>query len=141
MTAIYNIVDIASKSVYVLYQIISYPKLERKVSTEKYSKFLLQIGEKLVKPVTLQLTERLIGLQQKTEIAKQCFNVSITVVQTAFSRNPRDEPPKKKRFYVFPRKSDRKIKQFCGLCKRNVCNDHPENIGSCNACKEENEKI
>ena len=60
-----------------------YPKLERKVSSDKYLKFLLQIGEKLVKPVTLQLTERLIGLQQKTEIANQCFDVGITVVQTA----------------------------------------------------------
>ena len=86
------------------------------------------MGEKLIKPLLLQRAEHSIGFQQKSKIDMQCFDVDITVAQTAVRRQLREESTKKKQCYLFPQKSDRKIKEVCNLCKRNVCNDHSEKI-------------
>ena len=42
-----------------------------------------------------------IGLQQKTKIAIQCFDVDIIIAQTAVRRKSRVDPPKKKRCYMY----------------------------------------
>ena len=134
MAVFYNIVDIASYNAYVLYQIRPPQASKKSICRERF-KFLLEIGEKLIKPPMLQQAEYPIGLKQKTKISMQCFDVDITVAQTAVRRQPTDKPPKKKECFVYLRKSDRKIKQVCDICKRNVCSDHSEKIQSCNTCK------
>lgn len=46
------------------------------------------------------------------------------------------EPPKKRRrCHICPRTNDRKIKQQCQTCKKNVCNQHSEMLLKCNKCK------
>ena len=136
MAVFYNIVDIGSYNAYVFYQIRLSQAGKKSIRRERF-KLLLKMGEKLIKPLMLQRAERSIGFQQKTKIDMQCFDVDITVAQTAVRRQPRDESTKKKRCYVFPQKSDRKIKEVRDLCKRNVCSDHSEKIQSCNARKEQ----
>ena len=39
-----------------------------------------------------------------------------------------DGPPQKKRCMVCPRISDRKVRQQCKECKRNVCKEHSKTI-------------
>ena len=140
MAVFYNIVDIGSYNAYVLYQIRLHQAAKKSIHRERF-KILLEMGEKLIKPLMLQRAERSIGFQQKTETEMQCFDVDITVAQTAVRRQPRDESTKKKRCYVFPQKSDRKIKEVCDLCKRNVCNDHSEKIQSVMLARNKNKKL
>ena len=125
LTVFYNIVDFVSYNAYILYQIRP-PQAAKKSNRRERFIFLLEMSEKLIKPLMHQQAERPIGLQQKTKIYIQCFDIDISVAQEAVRRQPRDEPPKEKRCYVCPRKTDIKIKQVCDLCK---------NIRSYNVCK------
>ena len=96
MTMFYNIVDILLYNAYVLYQ-IWLPQASKKSIYRKRFKFLLEVGEKLIKPLILSQAEHSIGLQQKTNIVMQYFDVYVTVAQTAVGIPPSDEPPKKSR--------------------------------------------
>lgn len=87
-----------------MYQ-IEPPQADKESIHQERFEFLLEIGENFIKPLMLQRAQLPIGWQQKKN--KNCyavFDVDITVAQTAVRRQPADEPPKKKRCYVCPRK-------------------------------------
>ena len=77
MAVFYNIVDIAFYNTYVLNKTQPPHAVKKSIGRERF-KCLLEIGEKLIKPLMLQRAGRLIGFQQNTKMAMQCFDVDIT---------------------------------------------------------------
>ena len=77
MAVFYNIVDIAFYNTYVLNKTQPPHAVKKSIGRERF-KCLLEIGERLIKLLMLQRAGRLIGFQQNTKMAMQCFDVDIT---------------------------------------------------------------
>ena len=66
-------------------------------------------------------------MNRSTKNAMKIFGVD---VRSQRIQQP-DEPPRKRRCQLRPRKMDRKLKQQCNECKKHCCNQHSKELRLC----------
>ena len=93
----------------------------------KYKLFLKDLGEKLV---DAEISRRL----QKDYLTKTSRG-AIELMGYSIQQTAADEfEPKRKRCHLCPQRKDRKSRQECNKCHRNVCGEHSVSTKVCHSC-------
>ena len=131
MAACCVLIDLSAYNAFVLYKFQSSVEPGINLTSRARFRFLCALGEQLIKPNMLNRAQYPNGLKAPTVRALEALSVSIAPQKQARAL---DGPPQKKRCMVCPRSKDRKVRQQCKECKRNVCKEHSKTVLMCNDC-------
>lgn len=124
-----NLINVAGVAANVIYKTTFQVQSSTKFSQRK--KFLHDLTEQLVHEQIKRRSR--IGLYRLDQL-----NLDNIVGPSTDEPGPSGEPPAKaarRRCYICPSNQDRKVKQCCEKCKKNVCNDHAVTSIICSRCR------
>lgn len=124
-----NLINVAGVAANVIYKTTFQVQSSTKLSQRK--KFLHDLTEQLVHEQIKRRSR--IGLYRLDQL-----NLDNIVGPSTDEPGPSGEPPAKaarRRCYICPSNRDRKVKQCCEKCKKNVCNDHAVTSIICSRCR------
>lgn len=124
-----NLINVSCVAAFVLWRTLG-GRIDQRVGQER-KKFLTQLSSELTYSHIVRRSQR--GLSQATKE---------TILHVTGGENEEPEqtietPPAKKprrRCYMCPSKKDRKIKQVCDNCRKNICNEHAVTTLRCKKC-------
>ena len=103
MAVFYNIVDIAAYNAYVLFKLRA-PSTGLSLNQRARYRFLIMLGETMIKPNMVTRPQLATGLNLSTTMAFQAFNLEVR--PQANQRKIAKEEVKKGRCHMCPRKKD-----------------------------------
>ena len=121
MAVFYNILDIAAYNANVLFKLRP-PSTGFNLSWRARYRFLMMLGETMIKPNMVTRSQLATGLNLSTIMAFQAFNLEVR--PQANQRKIAKEEIKKSRCHMCPRKKNGKSRQKCSECKLNVCDKY-----------------
>lgn len=128
-----NLLNVAGVAAFVIFRVMNNIDLEQ--TDKKRKQFILQMSEELTYD---QIKRRAtVGLSRETRSIIENVMHDATMPEGVATPEVVDaEPPpaKRRRCYQCPRNIDRKIKQICCICKKNVCNEHSVTTLTCGKC-------
>ena len=134
MAVFYNILGMTAYNAYVLFKLRP-PSTDFNLNHIACYRFLMMLGETMMKPNVVTRSQLATGLNLSTKMAFQAFNLEVK--PQANQRKIAKEEVKKGRCHVGLRKKDRKSRQKCSECKLNVCDEHSRKSSTvCLLCSE-----
>lgn len=121
-----NLMDVAAIAAFIIW-IFNKPQDRERVRRS----FLIQLGKSLAQNCIAQRLENPKALQKGAKLSL----VSLGYLQKEEDETSNDkESVKRKRCVICPRNADRKVRQVCAVCERNVCKDHSTPGIMCSDC-------
>lgn len=136
MVVFYNLIDIAAINALALW-ICQKPDWQNK---KKYIRRLFL--EELAKSLThaqLERRSQQSRLSSKVKLGLQSMGYQLKVEKSK-DEECMSRSVKRRRCFICPTNQDRRIKQICDICKKNVCRSHSYTFKSiiCHSCQENN---
>src|SRR6218665_1982241 len=122
LSLFFNIVDVSCIAALIIW-LCNSPEGASRSRSRRCRLFMLQLDRELVQEQNAVRSANPRALQG--EVRSSIKRANIQGVQTAVEGNQRSKaPPRKRRCHICPRSADRKVKQECAVCSRNVCMEH-----------------
>ena len=130
-----NLLDVAGIAAYVIYNkqnptIYANTKESRRI-------FLRATAEGLMQP---QIYRReTLRLNSRAKLSRETLRIELSSVSTSKKRKVERKHTStvKRRCHMCESKADRKQRQVCDICQKNVCGEHSTVIRTCQKCKNE----
>lgn len=137
MLVFYNLIDIAAVNALALW-IFQQPDWQH---GKKYIRrlFLEELAKSLARPQLERRTQES-RLSSKIKLSLQSLGYQLKVNKLTNKEDMNISV--KRRCFICPSKLDRKVKQICDICKKNVCTSHSSSFNSviCQLCEEDDSK-
>ena len=118
MTLFYNMLDVAAIAALTVW-FFGHPEVAANKRKLRRT-FLTSLGQQLVND---HIQQRLLNLRSLQKDARLALKL-LGYINSPADMEAVEQPPAKRRCVLCPRSRDRKVRQMCTVCNRNVCQDH-----------------